>query len=178
MQRLLVVGPVAAGKSRLAETVAQRTGIPRRELDAMRFDDRWRQVPEAQFRMLVEKVAGNPQWIVDGNYASVRDVLWGRADTVAWLDYSLPVVLRQLASRTIRRVVSREDLGKGRRESVRRLFGPHSVVLWALRSHGPLRAEYERATELYSSRLNVVRLRSPRETREWLTSIGGGAAEC
>jgi adenylate kinase family enzyme len=97
MQRLLVVGPVAAGKTSVAQEVALRTGLTRIELDSMRFDERWNQLPEKEFRALVEQVSDNPQWIVDGNYASVRDILWRRADTVAWLDYSLSTVLRQLS---------------------------------------------------------------------------------
>jgi adenylate kinase family enzyme len=171
MQRLLVVGPVAAGKTRLARTVAEKTRIPGFELDSIRFDDRWNQRPENEFRSLVERIADEPLWIIDGNYASVRDVVWRRADTVAWLDYSLPVVLRQLSFRTIRRIFSREDLGNGRRESLRRLFSPQSIFVWAFRSHDALRAEYERASDIYGAGCNVIRLHSPHETEEWLASM-------
>jgi adenylate kinase family enzyme len=177
MQRLLVVSPVAAGKTSVAQEVALRTGLTRIELDSMRFDERWNQLPEKEFRALVEQVSDNPQWIVDGNYASVRDILWRRADTVAWLDYSLSTVLRQLSWRTFRRIVTREDLGDGRRESLRRLVGPQSIILWAIRSHGPLRAEYERAAQIYGARVDVVRLRSTRETDKWLASIDTSRAD-
>ena len=174
MQRLALVGPVGAGKSALADEVARRTGVERTELDALRFDDQWQQLPEAEFRAEVERITAADRWIVDGNYASVRDVLWRRADTVVWLDYSLPVVLWRLVSRTLRRVITREDLGSGRRENVRRLVGRRSILLWAIKSHGPLRREYERATEVYGSRLTVVRLRSPADARQWLATVTSG----
>ncbi|HET6732771.1 hypothetical protein [Mycobacterium sp.] len=173
---MLVVGPVAAGKTHVAKEVAQRTGIPRTELDSLRFDDRWNPLPENEFRALVEEIAGRRQWIIDGNYASVRDVLWRHADTVTWLDYSLLTVMRQLLWRTMRRIFSHEDLGGGRRESLRRLFSSQSIVWWAIRSHGSLRAEYERASQVYGSRVDVVRLRSPHQAENWVATIKTGAA--
>jgi adenylate kinase family enzyme len=159
MHRLLIVGPVASGKTALADAVSHRTGIPRTELDRVRFDSRWRQISEAEFRVKVKEIVAAPIWIIDGNYASVRDLLWRGADTGAWLDYPLHVVLRRLMWRTLKRVVSREDLGGGRRESLRRLLGRRSILLWAIRSHDPLRAEYERASQIYRSSVEIVRLR-------------------
>ena len=141
------------------------------ELDALRFDSRWQQLPESEFRAKVDATTAAAQWIADGNYASVRDVLWRRVDTVVWLEFGLIIVLRRLMSRTFKRVVTREDLGGGRRESVTRLVSRRSVLLWAIRSHRPLRAEYERATEVYCSRVVVVRLRAPRDAEKWLATI-------
>ena len=175
MHRFAVVGPVGAGKSALAEELARRTGHDRTDLDVVRFDDQWQQLPEDEFRAEVDRITSAERWIIDGNYASVRDLLWRRADTVVWLDYSLPLVLWRLVSRTVRRIVRREDLGSGRRESVRRLVGRRSILVWAIKSHDPLRREYERAMEVYGSRLTVVRLRSPAATTAWLAMVTPGS---
>ncbi len=171
MRRAVVVGPVGAGKTTLAKVVSERFGLPLIELDSIRFDGRWRQLPEAEFRTVVSACTNAGQWIVEGNYASVRDVLWTKADTVIWLDYSLFVVLRRLCLRTLRRLVSREDLGSGRRENVSRLLGSRSILLWAIRSHGSLRAEYERASAIYGSQTDVVRLHSPTDAERWLHEL-------
>lgn len=40
--------------------------------------------------------------MVAGNYGAVRDLLWPRADTIVWMDYSLPLVLHRLTARTYR----------------------------------------------------------------------------
>jgi adenylate kinase family enzyme len=122
MQRVAVVGPVASGKTTLAHALAQRAGLPHTELDVLRFALGWSQVPDGEFRGRVAELVRRERWVIDGNYASVRDLLWRRADTVVWLDYSLSVVLWRLLSRTVRRVVGREDLGSGRRERIGRLF--------------------------------------------------------
>ena len=67
-----------------------------------------------------EIVAGDG-WVVDGNYSAVRDLVWDRADTVVWLDLPRLVVVRRITTRSIRRVVRREELWNGNRERWRNL---------------------------------------------------------
>jgi hypothetical protein len=55
-------------------------------------------------------------WTTDGNYSKVRDIVWGLADTVVWLDYSLPIVLSRVIGRTLRRTICQEELWSGNRE--------------------------------------------------------------
>ena len=168
--RVLVVGPTGSGKSTLARELASRSGILCVELDELRLEAGWKTVPDAQFRADVTSLVARPEWIISGNYAGVRDITWGHAQLVVWLDFSLPLVLRRLIPRTLRRLVSREEVGPGYRETWRRVLSRHSIVYWAVRSHAPLRAEYERAMAVYGKRVAVVRLRSAREEREWLAA--------
>ena len=50
-----------------------------------------------------------------GNYRNLRDSTWGRADTVVWLDYPLPLIMGRLLRRTVRRIVTQEELWRGNR---------------------------------------------------------------
>jgi hypothetical protein len=118
-------------------------------------------------------VLSGSRWVVDGNYGKVRDIVWSRADTIVWLDYTLPVIMRRLVWRTIRRVVTREELWSGNREGVRgALFSRDSILLWALRTFRRRRREYPvlLASPEYAH-LAVVRLRSPRAADEWLSNL-------
>ena len=110
---------------------------------------------------------------MDGNYSQVRDIAWGRADTLVWLDYALPLVLWRVISRTVRRIVSREELWSGNRESLRTAFlSRDSIILWALTSYHRRREEYPRLfREPEYSHLRVVRLRSPRQADRWLQEM-------
>ena len=158
----------------MAAAVAKKLGLPHLELDRMRYEAGWREVSDDRFRDLVAEWANRDEWVFDGNYAVVRDLLWSRADVVVWIDLSLPVVLRRLLVRTVRRLISNEDLGNGNRERLGRVFGPRSIVLWAIRSHAPLREEYERkCAEPRDSGPEVVRLRSPSDERQWLVDLNG-----
>ena len=100
----------------------------------------------------------------------MRDVVWSRADTLVWLDYALPVVLWRVVSRTILRIVKREELWHGNRESFRTSFlSRDSIILWALTTYRRRHSEYP---ILFGrpeySHLRVVRLRSVRQARRWL----------
>jgi len=63
----------------------------------------------------------------------VRDILWGRATTVIWLNYSFPTVFWRVFRRTMHRCVTREELWHGNRESFRlALLSRDSVLLYVL----------------------------------------------
>ena len=56
------------------------------------------------------------RWVVDGNYSTVRDIVWDRADTVVWFDLPYVTVMARTIRRTVRRTVTREELWNGNRE--------------------------------------------------------------
>jgi hypothetical protein len=117
-------------------------------------------------------VAGD-HWVIDGNYSACRDLIWGRADTVVWLDYSFPRVFAQLLGRTLRRALRREVLWHGNRERLATaFFSPESILLWAIKTHWRRQREYPALLKRPEyARLRVVRLRSPSETTSWLARL-------
>lgn len=172
-QRWSVVGAVGAGKSSLAQALAQALQLPLVELDAWHYGPAWQAVPEAEFSHRVAQQAGAPGWVIDGNYESVRDLVWLRADVLVWLDYPLPTALWRLLTRTLRRLLSGERFAGGNREQWRRVFGRQSILAWALRSHRPRRRHYEALlAEPRYRHLRVLRLRRPADARRLLADIG------
>ena len=59
------------------------------------------------------------RWVLDGNYRAVRPAVWTRASTLVWLDLPFPMVFTRALLRTARRIVTREPLFNGNRESLR-----------------------------------------------------------
>ena len=112
-------------------------------------------------------------WFVDGNYSQVRHIIWSRADTIVWLDYSLWVILRQLLWRTFRRILTREELWSGNRESISKtFFSTDSILVWALRTYRKRRREFPALLSMPEhAHLQMVRLRSPRAMRDWLANL-------
>lgn len=169
VHRVLVVGTAGSGKTTVATELATISGLPHIELDAHRYERDWREVPVEAFHSAVESITVTDCWIIDGNYAAVRELTWNRAQLVVWLDYPLPVVLRQLVVRTLRRLVARTSANDPNPERIGRLLGRQSILLWALRSHSPLRQEYEIAASTpRPGHARILRHRSTAETKAWL----------
>jgi hypothetical protein len=145
--------------------------LPLLQLDAVRYPNDWTPISDDVLRERVTQVVADRDWIIEGNYAAVRDLIWGHAELVVWLDMPKHVVFRRSIQRTLRSLMGRQDAGL-HRESWRRAFGKRSIIVWALRSHAPLRREYERSMKFYEGHGTlVVRLRSPGEVAEWLASL-------
>ncbi len=172
-RRIVVVGTTGSGKTTLASQLARRFGCPHVELDALHWEPNWTEASLNVFRARTAQALNGDAWAVDGNYSKVRDVVWGRADTVVWLDYPLPLVLWRLVSRTFRRIFTREELWSGNRERFReQFFSRDSLFLWAFKTYRRRRREFPVLFKRPEyAHLTVVHLRSPRATREWLAGL-------
>ncbi len=173
LQRIIVVGVCGAGKTTLAQQLAQRLGLPHVEMDALFWNANWTETPRPIFRERVSQALDGERWVTDGNYSTVRDITWGRADTVVWLDYSLGTILTRLIWRTIRRSLTREELWNGNRESlVGGLLARDSILRWALKTYAEKRKRYLAALDDPTwAHLSIVRLRTPQATEAWLSGF-------
>ena len=171
-RRIAVVGTSGSGKTTMADAVARRLGIPHVELDAIHWLPNWEMVPDDVFRDQVSQALSGEAWTVDGNYGKVRDIIWARADSIVWLDYSRPVVMTRIIRRTFRRLVTRQELWDTNRETWDKVFSRDSIVLWAWRTYQRHRSQYpELLARPEHAHLAVVHLRTPRESRRWLATL-------
>ena len=177
-QRVVIIGTSGTGKSTLARALAARLGVEAVELDALFWGPKWTETPLDEFRARVAAALAGEGWVVDGNYSKARDLIWPRTQTLLWLDYRFSVVLWRLTRRTLLRVVLREPLWEGNRESLRTLFSRNSIVVWMLRTYAKYRRTFpgELADPRYAH-MTVVRLRSPRATRRWLAALPTSSAD-
>lgn len=175
-RRLVVVGTSGSGKTTLAKDLALCLEIPHVELDALFWDPEWAPVPRELFRERVTQALSGDEWTTDGNYSVARDIVWTRADTLIWLDYSLPRVMGRLVRRTVRRIVGREELWSGNRETFSGAFlSRDSILLYAMRTYRRRQREYpEYLSRPEYEHLNVVHLRSPWAARQWLEACRTG----
>jgi adenylate kinase family enzyme len=167
MQRISVVGNSGSGKTTLARRLAAALGVPHLELDSVFHQPGWQPLETGEFRRLVSEFTAGRGWVVDGNYSRVRDIIWGRADTVVWLDLPRRRVMRQVTGRTLRRVITREELWNGNREPWTNLFRldpEQSILAWAWTSHQRYRDRYLAAlADPGNAHLEFVRASTPRE---------------
>ena len=173
LTRIAIVGATGSGKTTLARELAARLRLPDVELDALHWEPNWTPASPEMLHRRVEDALASGRWVADGNYSMVQDLTLARAQMLVWLDYSFLRTALQLLRRTVRRAWRREELWHGNRESFRKaLFSSDSILLWLLKSYGPVRRRYEALTESGAyPQLAIVRLRSPAATRAWLESL-------
>ncbi|MFG2616968.1 AAA family ATPase [Streptomyces sp. NPDC048507] len=169
MERVLVVGSTGAGKTTLARAIAERLRIPFHEMDALVFvAPRWQENP----RLLedVSRIGSGPSWILDSfGHPKVRDLLWSRADTIVWLDYSRPVVMRRVLRRSLARTLLRRRIFGGNTEGPGSWLSPEHPVRWAWSQYAVRRSDIAgRCAAPRPVPLDVVHLRTPRAARAWL----------
>lgn len=174
MQRVAIVGSSCAGKSTLAAKLSRQGKLPHIELDALFWGPDWTETPPEEFRARVDDATRANRWVCDGNYSPIRDLVWQRADTLVWLDYSLTLVGWRAVRRTLGRSVSGRPLYNGNRETFRRSFASRdSILLWVLQSFHQRRRELaEHLVRAEHAHLTVFRHRHPQQTRAWRKLAG------
>lgn len=174
-QRISVIGTSGTGKTTLAKQISQRLAIAHIELDALHWEPNWVEAPDRIFRERVLKAISTDSWVVDGNYSQVRDLVWGKADTIVWLNYSLSVILTRLLWRTFERSLTQKELWSGNRETLQKAFlSRDSILLWALQTYNRRRKEYPILfAQPEYSHVKIVELRSPKAANDWLNNLSG-----
>lgn len=174
-KRVVVVGVTSAGKSTLAEKLAQRFDLSYVELDALYWEPNWQGAPLEVFRARVEKAVEAERWIVAGNYHIVRDLIWPKAEAIIWLDYPLLIVLRQLTRRTFKRWWTRELLWGTNREPLWvhfKLWSTDSLFHWLFKTYWRRKREIPMLlSQPDYQHLTLIRPKHPGETEAWLEGL-------
>jgi adenylate kinase family enzyme len=172
VRRVSVVGTTASGKTTFAGELARVLGVAHVELDALNWGPNWTMVDEGLFRRRVDTATSADGWVVDGNYGGrgAREIVWGRADTVVWLDPPLPLVLVRLWRRSVGRIRSGYVLWGGNRETFRNTFlSRQSLFVWALKTHRSRKRAFQRELALpQHAHLQVHRFTRPADAERWL----------
>jgi len=169
--RIVVVGSTGSGKSVLARRLAAQLDLPHIELDQLAWSADWRERPE--FVDDVRAIVATDRWIIEGSYGRVRDMIWSRAETIVWINYSFPRTFAQLFRRSLRRVVKNESVCGENRETFRRAFlDPDGPLWWLVRSYRRRRREFPALFARFPH-ATVIELRHPREAAAFTLPAAG-----
>jgi adenylate kinase family enzyme len=175
-RNIVVVGSSCSGKSTLAEEIAGHLCLRFVELDALYWEPEWTHPPVDVFRERVAEATAGDGWAVAGNYSRTLDLIWPRADTIIWLDLSLPLILKRIVQRSWRRSRSDELLWGTNREKFSEHFttwGDESLIAFAIKNHRRRRRQFAEAMagdEWPNAKFR--RLRSPKMVARFRRAVG------
>jgi adenylate kinase family enzyme len=107
MNRVVILGRGASGKSTLARRLGNITGLPVIELDKIFWQAGLIATPRERWILVQERIVAEDRWIIEGDlgHYDAVEVRLQAADTILLLDFSL----LRCALRAIRRSRERSD---------------------------------------------------------------------
>jgi adenylate kinase family enzyme len=170
VKRVAVIASASGcGKTTVGRAIAERLELPFVELDALHHGPHWTEATREELHARVQPIVASDAWVIDGGYrGKLGNLVVGNADLVVWLDLPVRDWLPRLLRRTLARIVGKEELWGGNRESLRGAFvGRNALIPWSLR-------HYRRRRRMYPhelGRYNLLRLRTTAEVEGFLRSL-------
>jgi adenylate kinase family enzyme len=171
--RIVVQGASGSGKTTLAAALAARLAFPHLELDGLFHQPNWTPLELDRFRTAVEEFTAQPRWVIDGNYSHVRDIVWSKADVIAFIDLPKSQVMGRIVRRTLRRLFRREEMWNGNRESFRNVISldpSKNIIVWSWTTHAKYHDQVPAEARAQADHAHIVILKSVREVNEFLRS--------
>ena len=169
-RRVIVVGCSGSGKTEFSCRLAERLGSAHVEIDAVYWLPDWGTRDPEEFRTAMRREVMREFWVVEGNYNQVRDIVWTAGSSIVWLNYPFPLVIIRVFRRTVRRILRREALFGGNRETfLKSFFSTESILWWVVKTFRPLRRRYRTFfdSEVFPH-LTRVEFRRPSEAEKFL----------
>lgn len=171
VERVLVGGISGVGKTTFARQIAAACDLPYHEMDALFHGPHWQPIPT--FEQDVAAIVSQSTWVFDSHgYRTVRDLVWSRADTVVWLDFSRAVVMRRVLVRSASRALRRDPIFNGNVERFRDWLSPEHPVRWAWTQFENRRRDMtERFESEQYRQVTKLRFSTPSAALSWLQDV-------
>jgi adenylate kinase family enzyme len=155
--RIAIIGPSCSGKTTLGRQLSEGLALPRVELDELHWLADWQPRETDDFKRVVTETTEAENWVVDGSYfGKLGRLVTSRATLIIRLNLPFHIVYARILKRSLQRIVTREVLWNGNRESLlATLFDRDSLIYWVPRTwrsrntrYGQLLSSLDPATEL------------------------------
>ena len=167
MERILVIGCSAAGKSTVARELGRILDIPVIHLDTILWKPGCKLADEDEEMREVRRLLEADRWVLDGNYTASLPMRVAAADTIVVVDFPRHVCLSRALKRLLRfRGRTRPDMGAGCPERLNLSF-----LLWIWRYPQTERPELLHNIWCHGGHAHVVTLTSQDDVEKWLAHL-------
>jgi len=99
--KVFILGPVASGKSTLAERLQEELTIPMYSIDRIVHNDELqnKRSEQEQLNMINHIIRKEKEWIIEGMPRTHLDVIANNATTIIYLDYDKSILSKRLKKR-------------------------------------------------------------------------------
>ena len=113
--RIYITGGPGAGKTTLAESLAESTGFQVYELDTLLWtrDGTGERIAQNKRIEIVSDIASKPTWIADGVYVGWAQEIWSKSDLVIFMDIGLRLTLWRVIWRHLKAELRRNNRHPG-----------------------------------------------------------------
>ncbi len=166
-KRIAIIGISGTGKSTLARKISKQLNIPVIHADQHIWDENWTEADENKAEMALNKAMRNEKWIVEGYIFPSAKTRLKESDLILYLDYSgLKAMLGGIKRWWMFRGKKRPEMPEGCIEG-RSVDWDYMKVMFKRLE----RDEIEEAIKSFSTSKKLVRLKSRRETQEFLKTL-------
>jgi len=153
------------GKTTLSKALARRFDLGFIEQDEIRHQANWVELSNEEHRQVLNNLFDeySSGWVSDGNYRAISDMIFPRVETLIVLALPWRVMLWRTFKRTFKRVLFRQELWNGNKETFRGSFlSKNSVVYDLWRRRELFRNVASRARENAPENCRVIVIESAR----------------
>jgi adenylate kinase family enzyme len=168
MNRVVIIGSPAAGKSTLARCLGPILHIKVIHLDRIFWKRGWREIPRDTRIDILEKLVQKKQWIIEGTYLSSSEPRLSAADAIIFLDTATLLCFKRIISRYLNHGRIGRDIPEGCEDKIN-LIRILKVLIFPFRDRRIL------LKKLYNFKFDetkhIIWLCSPKEVEDFLVQL-------
>ncbi len=130
LRKFTVVGSSCAGKTTVSKVIAEKLDIEYIGIDYISWLPNWVTIPEEDLRRIINETTSANSWVIDGNYSRFHDLTLNRSEAIIWLNYSFMRVFSRSLYRTIKHVITQEEIFPGCKGYFFRSFCTKDSIIW------------------------------------------------
>ena len=167
--KIIILGSSCSGKTTLGKRLAKINHAKPIDLDDLNWLPGWKSRSTVEMIAKLEnEIWGEKKWIISGNYRDTHSLTMPKATCVIWLDFRLRLVLWRMLKRTIKRIVTKEEICNGNRETIYgTFFDKDNLFSYTIHTYKKRKEQFSVLGELYPH-LTIYRIYSPKKLEEFI----------
>lgn len=175
MNKIVIIGSPAAGKSTLARHLGSILNIKVYHLDRFFWERDWKEKPRDTRIDILQKLIQEKRWIIEGTYLGSSEPRLDAADTIIFLNTATLLCLGRLFKRYRNHGRIYRDIPEGCKDKLN-LIRILKVLVFPFRGKRTLKQKLRNYKSNYEAK-EIIWLRSPKEVEEFLARLEAPADE-